>query len=80
MKICQDLYMDELYTFTNEDGEQVQRFLLTFIGEENNRYDIEMDLTDECYFEFVDGHEDITAEDRQRLFYLLDRWAINNII
>lgn len=81
MKIAENLYMDSLYDFVDREGRSVNRYLITFYGEENKRYDIEIDLIDECYIEIVPGESDeIDGEDRNLLFYLLDKWAINHII
>ena len=80
MKYTENLYIDHLYNFENTKGEQVKRYLLTFFGEEDKRYDIEIDFSDD-YIEIVEHESDpIDGEDRLHLFYLLDRWAINQII
>ena len=80
MKYTENLYIDCLYDYVDGEGNNVERYLLTFFGEENKRYDIEIDFSDD-YIEIVEHESDpIDGEDRLHLFYLLDRWAINQII
>ena len=80
MKYTDNLFIDELYSFTDNKGNKVERYLLTFFGEENRRYDIEIDFNGD-YISIVEGESDeIDGEDRLHLFYLLDRWAINKMI
>ena len=80
MKYTDNLFIDELYSFTDNEGNKVERYLLTFFGEENRRYDIEIDFSDD-YISIVEGESDEIDEiDRLHLFYLLDRWILNQIL
>jgi hypothetical protein len=81
MKYTDDLYIDSLYNYVDREGNNVERYLITFYGEENHRYDIEINVINKEYIQIEEGESDpIDGEDRLCLFYLLDRWAINHLI
>ena len=81
MKYTENLYIDCLYDYVDGEGNNVERYLLTFFGEENERYDIELEIINKDLMQIVNGESDIIeGEDRMHLFYLLDRWAINHLI
>ena len=80
MKYTDNLFIDYLYSYEDNEGNEIKRYLLTFFGEQRYRYDIEIDFSDD-YITIVEGESDeIEGEDRLHLFYLLDKWAINQII
>ena len=81
MKYTDNLFIDGLYDYIDGEGRHIERYLLTFFGEDDRRYDIEIEFIDESYIQIVNGESDvIEGEDRLHLFYLLDKWAINKMI
>lgn len=79
--------IDCLYSYVNEEGITVKRYLLAFKEDDNSKlknveFDVEYAKEENKadYIRIIEGEsDDLTNEELGAVYYLLDRWAINNI-
>ena len=73
--------VDYLYSFSKGEFE-TDRYLFSFYNEDNElkQIEVDMDTKDDKTYMTISEHETLTEDERDMLYYLLDRWAINNLI
>lgn len=73
--------IDYLYSFSKGEFE-TDRYLFSFYNENNElkQIEVDMDTKDDKTYMTISENEVLTEDERDMLYYLLDRWAINNLI
>lgn len=81
--------VDHLYSYVNKEGNTVDRYLMAFKVEENTElknveFDIEYTVHENnretSYVNVIyEESDELTEDERGLLFYMLDRWAIQNL-
>jgi hypothetical protein len=73
--------IDFLYNI-NKEGQKIERYLVSFTGENDELQTVEMDVyqDEQDTILFSDNFKDLSKDDQHLVYYLVDRWAINNLI
>ena len=75
--------VDYLYSFSKGEFE-TDRYLFSFYNENNElkQIEVDMDTKDGKTYMTINQYESdtLSEDEKDMLYYLLDRWAINNLI
>lgn len=79
--------IDYLYSYVTPEEREVKRYLLAFKEDDNSKlknveFDVEYaeDKKITNYIKIIEGESDeLTNEELGAVYYILDRWSINNI-
>ena len=74
--------LEYLENFYSDDREEIERYLISFEDEYNKQQTIEMDVyqDEQSTILFSEEINYLTENDKSLLYYLIDRWTINNLI
>lgn len=74
--------IDFLYNIEDTEGQLIERYLISFEDEYNKQQAIEMDVyqDEQNTILFSEEINYLTENDKSLLYYLIDRWTINNLI
>lgn len=81
--------VDHLYSYINKEGKTIDRYLVTFktnenVTQKNVEFNIEYTVHENgrktSYLQIMyEESDELTKEERNMLFYILDRWAIQHL-